>query len=83
MRFSAPWQAGMQVPGSSDILCVMWAIRQRSDTQPSRCEVFAVTLAVVAPAGAPGGDAGPSELHVTEVKLLKVRELQEWQCVRW
>ncbi len=69
---SARLRCCMQLPGSSDIRCVLWAVRQRSDAAPSRCEVFAVTLAVApVPAGGHAAPAAP-ELHVRDVKLLRV-----------
>lgn len=59
----------MQVPGGSDVCCVLWAVRARTDTQPSRCEVFAVTLGV---GSSSGGSGAAPELHVRDVNLLRV-----------
>ncbi|GAB4820252.1 hypothetical protein N2152v2_007298 [Parachlorella kessleri] len=66
-------EAAVQVPDSGHIHCVLWAVRPRSDTQPSRCEVFAVTLALAAPAGAAQaqGSSEVPELQVLDVKLLR------------
>lgn len=75
--------AAAQLPGGSDIRCVVWAVRDRAPdaapgAQPLRCEVYAVTLAVVEDLPAEGGTAAPADLGVKDVQLLRVRPLALW-----
>ena len=63
--------SAMQLPGTNELIVVLWAVRRGDDAVPAACEIYAMTLTYFLPTQeqASSSHAVPA-MHVVDVQLL-------------